>query len=566
MQNRVECLRETSPFQTDSITMSKGYAIYLGKDNRKLKVVEFAIQQYPQSQQLMRFMNEHQNGTITCADLKTAGFEDITRDLMYPISPMGQSGCGKLADDAQIKLNDNGIQNILRRIVAYNNNKASEKIDKNRLVRIEYNEQRYKHSVDWIEKCIQHFYQLTDDLRTAFANVPGVSFEFGEEEAQYANLYFRVLYKGRYFIQLLGKFGGTTFIHIISSKQRFPQWEITIHPFEETCQLHSTFKSVHIDKACNEDVLQKVTASYNGRYDQYFEVMKLFKDIFNAELNESDFEYDLVRDCIMLHEETERSVIGNLLPKPIGSDVTEFCKYTTLETFTKILQYGTIRMNSVVAMNDTSETNILQDVIRNFKEPIETEADAYLESNTRFITSFSALKDNLPMWTQYGNKGTGVCMVFERSPLFKEDDLLHITYISKDDNTVKNMEKLQTALKDRGINFYFSLLDKYRNFIKYDFYKSEDEYRYLVVQDKGEEWTINTDYNLVAPYIDRRLSIGNADKKNVQRYNFPFLLRKAILGPAMPNKKYNVWQLNYIASRKNIWNFNVVSSKIDNFR
>ena len=546
--------------------MSKGYAIYLGRDNRKLKVVEFPIQQYPKSQQLMRFINEHQNSTITCADLKAAGFEDITREWMYPTQPMGKSGCGKLADDAQIVFKDSGIQTFYNRIVSYNYYKASEKIDKNRLARICYEEVWFKQSVEQIEKCIQHFYQLADDLRTAFSDVSGISFEFGEEEVQYANLYFRVLYQGRYFIQLLGKFGGATFLHIISSKQRFPQWEITVNPFEETCQLHGTIKDVHIDNATNEEVLDKVAASYNGRLDQYAEVKKQFNEIFNADINEDDFEYDLVRECVMLHEEAERKIIGEQLPKPIGEDCKEFYKYTTLETFTKILQHGTIRMNSVVAMNDTSETNILQDVIRNFKEPIESEADKYLESNSRFITSFSALEDSLPMWTQYGNKGTGVCLVFERSPLFKEDDLLHITYISKDDETVNNIKKLQKELKEKGINFYFALLDKYRNFIKYDFYKSEDEYRYLVVQERGEQWTVNTDYNLVAPYIDRNLCIGNVDKKNVHKYNFPFLLRRAILGPAMTNQQYNVWQLNYIASRKNLWNFKVEPSKIDNFR
>jgi hypothetical protein len=295
-------------------------------------------------------------------------------------------------------------------------------------------------------------------------------------------------------------------------------------------------------------------------------VQKQFKDIFNAVLDETDFEYDLVRECVMLHEEAERKIIERLLPKPIGEDVKEFVKYTTLDTFTKIFQYGTIRMNSVVAMNDTSETDILQDAIRNFKEPIESEADAYLESNTRFITSFSALEDSLPMWAQYGDKGTGVCMVFERGPMFKADDLLHITYISKDDETVKNIKKLQKELKEKGINFYFALLDKYRNFIKYDFYKSEDEYRYLVVQDRGEQWTVNTDYNLVAPYIDRNLCIGTVDKKYTHKFNFPFVLRRVILGPAMANQKYNVWQLNYMASRKNLWNFKVEPSKIDNFR
>lgn len=546
--------------------MSKGYAIYLDKDNRKLKVVEFPILQYPQSQQLMRFMNEHQNSTITCADLKASGFEDITKDLMYPTRPMGGSGCGPLAEDAQIVLNDSGIQTILQRIIAYNNYKASEKIDKNRLVSIEYNEQWYNLSIERIEKCIQHFYQLTDDLRTAFADVSGVSFEISEEEAQYANLYFRILYKGRYFVQLLGKFGRATFIHIISSKQRIPQWEITVHPLEETCRLNGTFKDVHIDKATNEEVLETVTASYNGRISQYSEVQKQFKNIFKVDLDGSEFEYDLVRECVMLHEDAERKIVEKLLPKPIGENVKEFVKYTTLDTFTKIFQYGTIRMNSVVAMNDTSETNILQDAIRNFKEPIESEADAYLESNTRFITSFSSLEDSLPMWAQYGDKGTGVCLVFERGPKFKAEDLLHITYISKGDETVENIKKLQKELKEKGINFYFGLLDKYRNFIKYDFYKSEDEYRYLVVQEKGEQWTVNTDYNLVAPYIDRNICIGTVDKKNVHKYNFPFVLCRVILGPAMTNQKYNVWQLNYMASRNNLWNFKVEPSKIDNFR
>lgn len=546
--------------------MPKGYAIYLAKDNKSLRVVEFPIQQYARSQQFMRYLNEHKDGTISGADLKTAGFNEITGELMYPTRPMGQSGCGPLANDAQITLNDSGIQAVLRRLVAYGNCKASEKLSKSRLVSIEYNEAWYKSTVERIEKCIQHFYQLAGALQTAFTDVSGISFELSEEEAEYGSLNFRVLYKGRYYLQLLGKFGGATFLHIINSKNRFPQWQITVHPFEETSRLHGTFKDVHIDKATDEEVLQRVTASYCGRFAQYAEVRTQFKELFSTEYNDNDFEYDLVRECVMFHEYAERRVIGELLPKPIAEDVKEFVKYTSLDTFTKILQYGTIRMNSVVAMNDTSETNILQDAIRNFKEPIESEADTYLESNTRFITSFSALQDSLPMWAQYGDKGTGVCLVFERGPQFKAGDLLHITYISKDDKTVENIKKLQATLKDKGINFYFALLDKYRNFIKYDFYKSEDEYRYLVVQDKGEQWTVNTDYNLVAPYIDRTLCIGSTDRRNTHKYNFPFVLRRVILGPAMANQKYNVWQLNYIASRKGLWNFKVEGSKIDNFR
>lgn len=546
--------------------MSKGYAIYLEKNNRSLKVVEFPILQYAKSQQLMQFLNDHRGSTITCTDLTAAGFKEITGDLMAPTRQNGKSGIGKLPDDAKIVLDDKGIQEIIQRLVAYNNCKSGEKINMNRLVRIDYYEQFHKYSLESIEKCIQHFYHLADRLKSVFSDVPGISFGIGEEEVQYANLYFRILYKGRLFLQLLGKFGGATFIHIIDSKYLFPQWEITVSPFEETSQLNGTFKEIHIQNATDDVVLQKVTASYNARAELYTVIKNLFAEIFNTEISDSEFEYDLVRECIMLKEEAERKIIGELLPKPVSQDINEFYKYTSLETFMKIFQTGIIRMNSVVAMNDASETNILQDIIRNFKEPIESEADTFLESNSHFITSFSALEDDLPMWFQYGNKGTGVCLVFERGPLFKKGDLLQIKYINKTEAIVKKIEKLQSALKEKSIKFYLALLDKYRNFIKFDFYDSEKEYRYLVLQNNSTEWTINTEYNLVAPYIDRQVNIGNEGKMVRQKNSFPFILRKVILGPSMVNQKYNVLQLKYMASRRNIWNFKVEASKIDNFR
>lgn len=546
--------------------MPKGYAIYLAKNNRSLKVVEFPIPQYARMQQLMQFLNEHTGSTVTCSDLIAAGFKEITEDLMAPTQPMGKSGVSKLPDNAKIVLDDKGINEILQRIIAYNNCKSTERINMNRLVRIDYSEQFIKSSLESIEKCIQHFYHLVDKLKSVFSNIAGISFGMGDEEVQYANLYFRLFYRGRVFLQLLGKLGGATFIHIINSKYLFPQWVVTVSPFEETCQLNGTYKEVHIQNATDDDVLQKVTASYNARVEQYAEVKRLFAELFKVEISDSEFEFDLVRECIMLHEDTERKIIDELLPMPVNQDVKEFYKYTTLETFMKIFQNRIIRMNSIVAMNDTSETNILQDVIRNFKEPIESEGDAYLESNTHFITSFSALEDALPMWSQYGNKGTGVCLVFERGPFFKEGDLLQIKYINKTEPIVKKIEKLQTILKEKSIKFYFALLDKYRNFIKFDFYDSEKEYRYLEVKDNNTDWTINTEYNLVAPYIDRPLNIGNESRKKMQKNSFPFVLRRVILGPAMVNQKYNVWQLNYMASRKNIWNFKVEPSKIDNFR
>ena len=318
--------------------MPKGYAIYLAKNNRSLKVVEFPIPQYARMQQLMQFLNEHTGSTVTCSDLIAAGFKEITEDLMAPTQPMGKSGRGKLADDAKIILDDKGIQEIYNRIVAYNNCKAAERINMNRLIRIDYNGLFYKSSIESIDKCIQHFYNLADKLRSEFSNVTGVTFDIGEEEVRYANLYFRVFYKGRVFLQLLGQFGGAAFIHVINSKYLFPQWEITLTPFEETCQLHGTLKEVHIQNATDDDVLQKVTASYNSRVEQYAEVKNQFAEIFKEDISDSEFEYDLVRECIMLHEDTEREIISEILPIPVNQDVKEFYKYTSLETFMKIFQ------------------------------------------------------------------------------------------------------------------------------------------------------------------------------------------------------------------------------------
>lgn len=546
--------------------MSKGYAIYLAKDNRTLKVIEFPIQAYAKSQQLFQYLEEHRDGTVSCEDLKAAGFGEITGEWMFPNSVMGKSGCTKMADDAQIKLDDSGVRMIVSRMVYYDNYRASGQVDMNRLLRIDYDDLGHKFSMETIQKCVQHFYQLADSLQAAFADVLGISFEIGEEEAQYGNLFFRIFYKGRSFLHLLGKFGNSSFIHLVNSKQRFPQWSLTVHPFEDSCQLDNSFKDIHLQKVSDEEALTTVTESYDRRGEQFDKVRQHIEQVFGVEVPGGAFEFDLVRECVTLHEDAERTLIGALLPTPSSEDRKEFFKYTSLETFIKIFQNGTIRMNSVVAMNDTSETNILQDVIRNFKEPIESEADTYLASNTRFITSFSALEDSLPMWAQYGNKGTGVCLVFERGPFFKDEDLLKINYISKNDETVKKVCEFQTVLKEQGIHFYFALLDKYRNFIKYDFYKSEDEYRYLVVQEKGEDWTVNADYNLVAPYIDKRLSIGVYSRKSARKDDFPFILRRVILGPAMTNQKYNVWQLNYMASRKNLWGIKVEPSRIDNFR
>lgn len=64
-------------------------------------------------------------------------------------------------------------------------------------------------------------------------------------------------------------------------------------------------------------------------------------------------------------------------------------------------------MNSIVSMNDKTETDFLGDVIRNYKEEYEQEYDKYLFADKEFITSFTSKIDDLDMWRLYGDNARG---------------------------------------------------------------------------------------------------------------------------------------------------------------
>lgn len=77
----------------------------------------------------------------------------------------------------------------------------------------------------------------------------------------------------------------------------------------------------------------------------------------------------------------------------------------------------------------------------------------YREELTPFVLSFSENRDNLPMWSMYGGRGTGVCLCFDEERLcvideqFRAQPLLNVLYTNQKDNNKDSSQILYKAIE-----------------------------------------------------------------------------------------------------------------------
>jgi len=281
--------------------------------------------------------------------------------------------------------------------------------------------------------------------------------------------------------------------------------------------------------------------------------------IYGRTITKDEILYDPAAECFLLKEETERSILENLLPEK-ADDVREIAKYTTFEGLVAILESGKIRMNSIVSMNDKTETGFLADVIRNYKEDYEEEYDKYLFADKEFITSFTSRIDNLDMWRLYGDNARGVCLVFGRDAT-KNDELYKIRYMDPESEDLKRVKGLMDTLKKKGIRFRWNLLQKCRHYLKYADYKAEEETRLLMDSEKPSGWFINRENGILTPYVERNIRKTGNLKEN----DYPFRLRRIILGPSIREKDANLMQVFYLAHQFGYF-LSVEESRIQSYR
>lgn len=229
-------------------------------------------------------------------------------------------------------------------------------------------------------------------------------------------------------------------------------------------------------------------------------ICELIHNIYGLDIQITDILYDPASECLVLKEEVEQNMLKDIKPER-AVEPDEIAKYTTLDTLVAVLQSGKMRMNSIVSMNDKTETGFLEEYIRNYKEDFDEECNKYLFADKEFITSFTTRIDDLDMWRLYGDNAHGVCMVFER--INKDsDELFNISYIAEKSDVLEKIAKLQDALKDNSIRFRMNLLKKYQHFLKLSDYSSESECRLMVNSEKTDGWFINRDNGILTPYIE----------------------------------------------------------------
>lgn len=302
------------------------------------------------------------------------------------------------------------------------------------------------------------------------------------------------------------------------------------------------------------DSVMKKVKSYTGNnyiINRIFKVLSLayfVKDSKESEDNKA------IKDMIIRFIQLYRDItyIEQLL-KVTMYDKKEFAYYTTLQTFSYLLfdeennknlwnenKYRLSIMNSGY-MNDPNEGNVFYHILRSNEEKGSSIYDVLIDNldkkvrkqynNTLvFLKSFSNKIDKLNMWSEYGDKGKGCCIVVEGetfracniklmllnqqyNTLNKIDDeynLYNVIYWDSSDNNfiVNGEENLEVKrilekivvdivtitnkydsiknmhLEDNEIvDIIKDLLSKLCYLIKYDEYQDENEVRLIIKRD-----------------------------------------------------------------------------------
>lgn len=320
--------------------------------------------------------------------------------------------------------------------------------------------------------------------------------------------------------------------------------------------LHEDFKRENWDEKL--DMVFKLPSDYAKQKEM---VRRKVKKHFRKELSAGDIAYDRMNGCYYLRNEVSDEILKAFIPK-VSKD--QFVgKYTTTSTLFEIMKSGKVRLNSIVSMNDKTETSFLSDLTKNKDEPSETAELATIKANCTHIISFSTNTDKLDMWRWYGDDGKGVCMVFERD-VEKDEDVMSVAYV--DAPLQKQIDKVRRFLDDlkkEGVDFRFHLLEDYRHYIKPKEYKPEDECRMIVKTGHHDGWFVHSDNGIMTPYIEAKLvNAVNCEREGV----FPYKLSKVILGPKFIEGGINKTQIRMMCMERGWWDVEVVESKIKSYR
>ena len=240
-----------------------------------------------------------------------------------------------------------------------------------------------------------------------------------------------------------------------------------------------------------------------------------------------------------------------------NKSITEFCRYTSLDSLIRMLNDGTYQMCGIVGMNDKSEVYYFNKKYL----PKKQNSMSFDDCNKIYLSSGTSLKDNLTMWRLYGDDGKGVCLVFEVKPSI--DFYIAKVDYEKEDKSHENVKLIKVLI---GKGFKFEGLNVWKHFFKPHDYSVEEEIR-LVFYEHSDSSSTNNDKKVWIKANGSSIVIP-AMRFKFPSDDFPLTLKTIILGPKISEPDLNKMQIESMVKEKKeiVPNIMIERSSIENYR
>lgn len=548
------------------------YVLRMNANGTDAEIEEHKKKPYPEFDRLLKHLMKA-GRPIKAGDIRAWGFGELMEEMDYRYDMGLSSPLGKPDDDDEVTLAvqyDLKVDTLKSRVLIKRIEHTLNEVGLERVVNYSLRKEHVERILSETQKSLREYvdgveeaWQLLEDYIKEIEGRKGSAVEYENIRRErclhnldeWCSTYHMFYVFGKPFMKIVYRLGNRLSIDPIMTMYDVPCWEFDFMNGGLSARRNNNLLS---EKKSFGEWMHKVFKEPEDADTQRKRIKELAEKKLDCGIVSDEIIYDPASECYILKKEAEARLFGELMPQKAGN-VDEIAKYTTFETLVAILKSGKIRMNSIVSMNDKTETDFLEEVFRSYKEKYEQDYDKYLFADKEFITSFTTRIDDLDMWRFYGDNARGVCLVFERDTK-KDDELYKINYIDPEKD-IKKVMGFMKALKAKKVRFRLNLIQNYRHFLKHVDYNTEEEYRLMVKSGKPDGWFINHENGILTPYVERELK--NLGKPEVGDY--PFKLRKVIVGPAMKEMMANLMQVFYYGHDCG-YSLTVAESKIKSYR
>ncbi len=258
------------------------------------------------------------------------------------------------------------------------------------------------------------------------------------------------------------------------------------------------------------DIDEFLACSYDGKQNVDFDIiinslLPISSSIEEKKIRKYLLEDNLENFEIKFDTHSNQYVIVGDIARVIGISLNEenekgdlfLYKYMSMQTYYSMLVNRSFRMNSIISMNDLSESLFLGETIcKAYSNGNKT--DVYkniIKNRNALISSFTDKYDDPLMWLLYGDKGKGVCL----NCSIPKDKIQKIRYISGKEEGYSKLKSIADKLDKDGIKVYFKDIDIYKFYIKSRGFEHEKEYRLQITTDSSNLQTALYN-NLLSPY------------------------------------------------------------------